>query len=303
LLIKNALIDAGIIRDDQAVDTNMQTFALYRLNLLLKSYQAIGLHLWRTVETTLMLEDGKKDYTLGTGGDRHAQNLTTTTLGAAEAAAQTILTVASSANMTAGDVVGIELTAGTVDWTTIASVDDATTITVDVALTGAAASGNTVFSYTALAPQPLKIHEAYVVQKASTSNHTPVAIVSNNEYMNLANKDSESYPNQIQFRPELTTTELRVWPLSDNNTARLVMTVELPLEDMDSVANDLAMPAYWYEAIHCAMVYQMGKSYAAPREQVTMFQYDAEVAKAEAKAYGVENTHIQVVPEGYNFSG
>ena len=301
LLIKNALIDAGIIRDDQSVPTEMETFALYRLNLLLKSYQAVGLHLWRTKNLSLILEDGKSDYTLGTGGDRWTETLVSTTLGAAEAAAQTVLTVTSSTGMTASDVVGIELDDGTMDWTTIVSVDSATQITVTTGLTSVAASSNVVYAYTSLAPQPLKVHEAYLVQKNTAESHIPLHIIPNAEYMTLPNKTTEGVPVQIQFRPERTTSELRVWPLSDDNTSYIVMTVELPLEDMDSLSDTLGMPGYWMEAIHSELTYQMGKSYGAPRESVRMFKQDSMMAKEDAKAYGVENSYIQVSPDGYEW--
>jgi len=303
LIIKNALIDAGILRDDQTVESDMETFALYRLNLLLKSLQSVGLHLWRTKDTTLLLESGKSDYTLGEGGDRYAETIHETTLTSGVSSGGQNLTIESNANMNLNDVIGIELDDGTVDWTTIDAVSTSTLATVASGLSSAASSGNKVYSYTSVAPQPLKIHEGYVVQKDSPNNQTPVNIISNNEYMYLNNKTTSSgYPNQIQFRPEISTSELRVWPVPDNNTTKLVMTVELPLEDIDAVADDLAMPSYWFEAIHTAMVYQLGKSYAAPRDSVRMFKKDAEEAKEEAKAFGVENTYIQIVPEGYNYN-
>jgi hypothetical protein len=74
-VIKDALIEAGVIRDDQEVDGGMYDSARRRLNRILKALQAQGLHLWRTTDCTLLLEDGKKEYTLGPSGDRWTETL------------------------------------------------------------------------------------------------------------------------------------------------------------------------------------------------------------------------------------
>ena len=67
-----------------------------------------------------------------------SSNVNATTLGGAEAVGQTIITVASSANMSAGDLVtGVGVAPGT----TISSITDGTTIVLDTALTGAMSSG------------------------------------------------------------------------------------------------------------------------------------------------------------------
>jgi len=71
-------------------------------------------------------------------------NLFNTTLSADEAAGQTVLSVTSSANFTAGNYVNILLDDDTIHRTTIASVDSSIQITIAAALPGKASSGNNV---------------------------------------------------------------------------------------------------------------------------------------------------------------
>lgn len=95
-------------------------------------------------------------------GDEASNNSTVveTTISAAEASGQTVLSVTSSTGMTASDVVLIEMDDGTVHSTTIASVDSATQITVTAATDDTAATGNAVFSFTSKLERPLKIVNA-----------------------------------------------------------------------------------------------------------------------------------------------
>ena len=302
-VIKDALIEAGVINDTEEVDNTMYDSALRRLNRNLKSLQIKGLLLWRVKEITLLLEDGKTSYTLGPSGDRCSETIVRTTLGAAEAAAQTELTVASSSGMTAADIVGIELDDGTVDWTTISSVDNSTTITVDDALTGAAASGNVVYAYTSLAPKPIRIHSAYVIKDDSENSHTPLNIIPFDEYFQRNDKLTESYPNDIYFHPELTTSQLKIWPLSDNNIARVVMMAELPLDDSTITTDDVAVPNWWYNAIHYRMAWGLAESYGAPADKVRRLRETAFIEEEEATNFSPEHTYIQLTPEypGYNY--
>ncbi len=64
-----------------------------------------------------------------------------TTVNATEASGQTVITVADSSDFTAADFVGIILDDATQHQTTIASVDDATTITIDDALPSQTTAG------------------------------------------------------------------------------------------------------------------------------------------------------------------
>lgn len=74
-----------------------------------------------------------------------------TTLGADAAAGATSLTVESSTRFGASDLIGIMLDNGDIYRATVATVPDATSLTITAGLSGTAASGNTVINYSAIA--------------------------------------------------------------------------------------------------------------------------------------------------------
>src|SRR6185436_1436929 len=95
-----------------------------------------------------------------------------TTISAAEAAGQTVISITSNTDattnpgttvtMTSGDYVGIELDDGTLHWSTISGTPS-TTMTIVDALTSAAASGNYVWWFTARAQRFID-HEAVIMR-------------------------------------------------------------------------------------------------------------------------------------------
>ena len=107
-IIKDSLIEAGVIRDDEAIPAEMNAWMSRTLNRLIKSLQSRGLHLWRTVEVTLLLEASKVEYTLGTGGDRCSETVVRGLTTTATAIAATTYDVPST-GMAVSDIVGIEI--------------------------------------------------------------------------------------------------------------------------------------------------------------------------------------------------
>lgn len=80
----------------------------------------------------------------GTTTDSHCTANASTTLAVAAASSASILTVASSTGMAVGDVVGVLLPDGTTHWTTIATVNNSTQVTLTVAIPAAAPIGSEV---------------------------------------------------------------------------------------------------------------------------------------------------------------
>ena len=295
-IIKNALIEARVIRDDQQVDGQMYAWGSHRLNTLIKHLQTKGLHLWKTVDIVLLLEKNKEIYTLSSVGDTASTDMEYTTLSSAASSATTSLSL-STTSITAGQNIGIELADGTIHWTTVTTVDSSTALTISLALTGAANSGAAVFTYTAKIPKPLRIYEAYIIVKGNETSHTPIHIIPRETYQRLNNKSSSGYPVEIYFRPDLDHSELKVYPTACDNTTRLVMSAELPLDDMDNSTDNLSFPNWWYEPIHLSLAHAMARSYGQTSDTVRRLKADAKEAVKEAEDYGVENTYIQLRPD------
>jgi len=147
-VIKRAMQLVNIININQTARGADQEYAIDIFQSLIKLWQAEGIQLWNRKQATLFPAYQDEQYSISNTGDNCANSYVYTTLSAAEASGQTVLSVTSSTGMTAADRVGIELSDNTRQWTTIVSVDSSTQITVNTALTSAASSGATVIAYT-----------------------------------------------------------------------------------------------------------------------------------------------------------
>lgn len=294
-LIKDALLEAGVLNDTQEPEGNMYGFMSRRLNGIIKQLQTKGLQLWRIKEVTLLLEEDKVEYTLGPSGDRCSETVIRALSTASVAIAATTYDVPST-GMTVGDVVGIEMSDGEMHWTTIATIPDTASITVTTGPTVACDSRAVVYSYTALIPKPLRIHEAYSIVKDSENNHIPLNIIPREEYMRLNSKNTEGYVNSLYFNPDRVDSKLKIWPVSSDNIQRIVMTAQLPFQTMDDAADELHFPDWWYEALHLTLSHAAARGYMAPIEKTRELRNDSLIAVQDAEDFDVETTYIEMVP-------
>ena len=129
------------------------------LNMLIKSWQgqtdfARGLKVWARKRGYLFLQTGQHEYTLP--GDHWTNSYVTTTTTAAAISGASTIDIASATGMTASDYLGVELSTGALQWTTISGAPS-TTLTLAASLTANVASGARVFAYTTRATRPLSL--------------------------------------------------------------------------------------------------------------------------------------------------
>lgn len=303
--IKDALLTAKIIRDDETPTGTMISSCARMLNRMLKAMTADGLQLWTHKNAVLFLEDGKKEYDLYSAGDRWVleDELAETKLNGAHDASDTTLTVDSTTGMTAADVIGIETASNTMHWTTIVSVDSSTTLTITSGLAAAAADNAYVAAYTSKAQKPYRITEAYVVRYANEDTHIPLNIISKNEYHYLHQNTTEATPNTVMFAPWYDRGKLRVWPTPDADNHRIVFHAHFPFDDMDSATDNFSFPDYWLEAIHYNLAYRLRMDYKVtdPGDPYSTWMSNlkklADSTYQKALDFDVENTYIQIEPE------
>ena len=243
---------------------------------MIKAWQAQGLHLWRKTEATLFLTADQQSYTLSATGDRATLSYDETTLNGAHSSGATTIEVTSTAGMTAADLVGIELTDGTMYWTTVSVVTDSDTFTIPAAgLTGAASDGGKVYSFTSKIARPLRILDA---RRVVDGNEIPIQLISRKEYFDLPEKDSAGVPVLAFYDPQLTTGKLYIWPASDNAVDLIKFTYERPIEDFVSTSDNPDFPIEWAEAITYNLAVRLYPEYG---NDATRFQG----LKAEAAEY------------------
>ena len=200
----------------RAAETPLEPFEVQDgvddLNLMLKSWQQQGMHLWLEEQGIIFLDVAKESYLLGPTGDKATtiDDFVATTTTAAQVSTDVIIAVADSTGMTAGDFAGVKLDDGTRFWTTISTVDSALQITLASGITSASASGSTIFTYTTIIQRPLRISSSRR-KNHNFDNEIPINSWTRNEYFNQVNKSSTGTVVNAYYSPLLTNGRYYVW--------------------------------------------------------------------------------------------
>jgi len=240
-LIKDALIDAGLIAIVETPEDDLMAFASRKLNLMLKTWMT-EVNLWKIRPLVLILQKDQSDYTIGPTGDHASELVIKSTLTVTAATSATSLSL-STTGMTVGDNIGIVLDTGYTHWTTIATIPSSINLTISSGLTSQATSGNTVFSYTTKVIRPLAIWD--LIRKDKNDNDIPVNYISRTEYSMFSRKTTTGTPSNISFQPTLTNDKLKVYPAPSVSTDRLVAEAQYPVEDLTASNHDFDCPQEW----------------------------------------------------------
>ena len=297
-IIEDALFDCHALEEGESPAGHATSVALRRLNGILKRWQTIGDLRWKVEDAVLFLDVDKREYTLGT--DHCAKGAWGySTLSAAASASATSITVASTAASTPrvaatnGYNVGIELADGTRQWTTIKGTPTLTAIQLTAALTGAASSGGTVYWYQTRAGKPLRLLNPR--RGRYNSNEVPVRVVSRQEYDNQPSKGSSGEPVMIQFDARLLTTRLKVWPVASDAKRVLWYSYEPVVDDVDTVGDNLDVPAEWQIALHKALAVELAPTYLVPMDRFQMLKMEAAEAYDQLLSWNADTSGYQMV--------
>lgn len=269
-IIKSALRKLRVYNPAQQLSGTFVDIASEALNLLIRSWQADGLHVWTEDTGVVFSDQGVAEYTLATSGGSRSCNLSdlvSTTLSADEASGQTVLSITSTSGMTAADEIGILLDDGTMQWTTIVTVDSSTQVTVTDALTGDAASGNTVYAFTTRLGKLYRVHDD-IRRRDTTNNETPIFLFSRQEYNLLSDKTSQGTVNQVYYQPLRSTGKMYVWPTPDNETDLILFTYERDLLDFDTANDTPDLPQEWTRALVWALAAELAPEFGIPMDRM-----------------------------------
>src|SRR3990167_5617132 len=176
-IVRGAALKIGAVGHGVTMSDEMFSDFNIALNAMVKRWSGKEIKVWTVREATLFPAVDQVKYSLSSSSTDHCtETYYATTLSAAEASGQTVLSCTSTANMTAADYIGIVLDDGTLHWTTVSS-KTSTEVTIASALASAAASGNAVFNYTTKIVRPLRIpnHQGAVRRyNISSGNDTPI---------------------------------------------------------------------------------------------------------------------------------
>ena len=258
-IIAAAYEDLGVIEPGGTVSSANSVMALTRLNLIAKQYQgksdgAPGMKIHTRQRVTLFLAEGQQTYLVGpaSADARATTRYGRTTIDAAEAAGQTVISVTATSDTTtepgttitatASDIIGIEQNDGTIFWSTVSSISAGDTITIGAGLDVAAAVGNYVWWFTSRAQRFPYIESA--VLRDEDYNDTPLQVYTEAaEYdQGVVSKYADGTPTAILVEPLRITTRVTLNSQPTDVTDTIVMTVLYPAEDYDATTNDIAFP-------------------------------------------------------------
>lgn len=265
-VIQAALEDLQIVSAGESVDADDQALALRALNKIVKQWSnpadsSPGMKVWLRKAVHLFLAQGTREYNVGPGGVRAAETYYTTTIDAAEAAGQTVISVAATTGMSNSDIIGIEQNDGTLHWSTVSSFSAGDTVTIAAALTAAASVGNRVFYYTPVNSQnylpfrPLEVLSAMLREYNSDGealDSVKLDVYSREElpaFEQVQNKAEQADPTCIFVEPRLTTTRITLDAAAANVDKVLRMIVLSPADDLDAASDTIAFPPEWFAAL------------------------------------------------------
>lgn len=295
-IIKTALEEVAAADIFDEVPEEYISLANRRLNMMIKSWQTRGISLPFTEEIIIFLPASTSELTISPTGNHTclASDFVSTTLSAAASGGASSLTVASGTGLAISDNIGIALSDGTRQWTTISNVSG-TTVTLADVLTESAESGATVYAYTNKVQKPMRLLQA---RRRSEGVDIPVEILARADWFSLATKTNSGTVTQIHYQPKLSTGLLYIWQQTDNVDDYLRCTVEYPAEDFDSASDDCMYPSEWYEAIVYGLAWRLGTGgkFGLTDQEVSNLKAIADEAFDKVNAFDQEYTYVDFVP-------
>jgi hypothetical protein len=263
-VIEDALANIGEVAAGEPVSSEDAAFCLGKLQRLVKQWQgsadyAPGLKMWSRKRAYVFLQKDQSAYSLGPTGDHASATYYSTTLDAAELAGQTIISVTSTANMTAADNIGIVLASGAIHWSTIASFVANDTVTIDVALPSGALNGARVFWYTTKMRRPVEILTA--VLRDTDDNDRPLSKLVLQQYEALASKSAAGTPGSWYYESQLTNGVMYL-DITPEDATKVVRVVFLsPIEDFDALTDTADVPQQWYRPLGYQLSFDIAPAY------------------------------------------
>lgn len=284
---------------DETVSTTDITFASKILNGMTKLWQTEGIKLWKRKIGCVFTALDDYTYELGSpSGANHCTNsYVNTTISAAEALGQTVLSLTSTTGMTALDFIGIELDDGSRQWTTIVSVDSSTQVTITASLTAAAAAGNTVITYTTKLNRPLKILRGTLLD-LNTNAESALQALSYDDYFNTPLKTTAGSPNNYYYDKLINnaipgTATLYVFPRPNNVDKVLKFSYLDSIQDFDSATDNADFPQEWLYPLAYNLAVELCPIYGKLQE-LPVLQSKADAFKSMINNFDSDNEDLNM---------
>jgi len=302
-IIYDALIALNAIAPGEVVEPDDSQIMITILNKMIKAWEAQGIHLWAETLGTLFLQKGQIKYELNVDGDHATNSYIATFINGNISSGATTITVDSTAGMAVNDYIGIYLSTGYRQWTTIASIINGTSLTIADALTSGVDDEATIYSYTTKIYRPLAIQQATRGYPATTSTdpyqfqEVPLTMRSRIDYLNLPNKLDQGYVNQWYYDKQRDTGYLHVWQAPALATDIINFSYSRPFADVLQASDNVDFPQEWLEPITHNLAWRGAPMYEKDQQQISVLKELAVTTKAEALAWDDEDGSVYITPD------
>lgn len=271
---KIGAFEAGETPDDQTVEDFAD-----QLNVMVKAWDATGIHIWTEEEATLFLEPNQAAYVIGGASVDNAVDLyRTTKMAIAANNGAGSITVVSTVGMSSGDHIGILVDDGSIFWTTINGAPAGNVVTLTNPLTDSAALNNPLFSYTNQIVRPLRVVSCRRFNLLSNIETPMNPMLSRLDYRALPNKLTTGVPTQAFYDPRGGAASqgiLYVWPVPIVAADFVKFTYYRPMQDFNTAGNNPDLPTEWINALVWNLAYEMAPEYDCPPQRYQMIQQRA----------------------------
>lgn len=274
--------------------------ALRSLNLMVKAWQADGLHLWTKEEAVLWLVEDQPSYALGVGTTTHAalaDDTVRTTISVAAVMGATSILVTSITDIADGDQIGILLDDNTLQWTTVNGAPSGSTVQLDDALDDSVSVGNYVWAYTTALQRPTRVLD---VRRRQAQNEIdiPIILLERPDYFAQPNKvTSPSQVTMVYYSPQLVQGILYIWPPPQVITDTIRFTFERPLEDFTALPQTADFPQEWIETLAYNLAYRLARKYSFPINETALLRTDALAMKEKLLGFDREYASVNFQPD------
>lgn len=308
-IILLALQEIGVYGVGRTVSDEDMVLADSKLNMMVKAWQAQGIHIWTKTEGVLFSAKNVGEYTLNnTSSDARATNWSDavlTLLNGDLAAAATAVTTDTTTDMATSDIIGIVQSDGTLHWDTIATIPSSTTLTLTTGMTSAASDNANVYTFTSRVNKPLRIHSMRRVlgidssDTNSQSSSIPMMELSHSDFYDLPALGTNGSSTHFHYDANLNDGTVYLWPRPNSPKQYFRFTYTRMLEDFDASTNNPDFPVEWLEAI----------MYGLARRLIAPFGKEAKMASIEPKAqaslqamldWDTETSSIYLMPDNYD---
>ena len=233
------------------------------LNLLLAEWANRGLNQWTIKQTSITVASGIRVYPGGTltmtVGASAAFSVGETITGSVSAATCSITSIPSATSFAITIPVGLFTTADTL---TGGSSGATTTLTAAVDFSDVQSTIDAL---------------SMVVRRGNTDYSVPR--VSRDDYLTIPNKTTTGRVDQF-FLNRLITSELKLWPVPDNNTDIIIFNRLTRIQDADTYTNTFEVPFRFYPCLAAGLAYYLSLKRAPDRTQMLKMLYEEEFDRA-----------------------